>query len=211
MPYHTVFDITANGYDWTSEGKVLISVIVLILAWWFGPSLFPSWTRVSPFARGLIFSFLIGFAILGAVTAYLFGYAHYSNLRREFEAGRFKVVEGVVSEFDPETVEHKEERFCVQGTCFKYSTWLVTEGFNRSYVAGGPIRLGLPVRVSYVYSRIVKLEVGPFKYGTRVRPELIWALFYLAVALMFALYWALATRPWRKIPPVSWPPELGGP
>lgn len=161
MPYHTVFDITVNGYkDWTFPAFGLIFVVAGILIWRYGPTHLPGWTRASPFARGAFCSFFIGFSVLWVIGSFVSTYADYRSLRREFVEGRFKVVEGVVSEFDPETEGHKRERFCVGGTCFEYSTWLVQAGFNRSNAAGGPIRLGLPVRVSYVNGRIVKLEVG---------------------------------------------------
>ena len=49
--------------------------------------------------------------------------------------------------------------------------------------------MGLPVRVSHVNGRIVKLEVGPFKEAPSVRPELVRALWGLAAALALALSW----------------------
>ena len=52
------------------------------------------------------------------------------------------------------------ERFCVSGTCFEYSDYVVTGGFNNTSSHGGPIRAGLPVRVSHVGDRIVKLEIA---------------------------------------------------
>jgi hypothetical protein len=189
VPYHTVFDITVNGYkDWTFPAHGLIFIVAGILAWRYGPTHLQGWTR-APFARDALLTFLVGFAILWTVLSFLSTYADYRHLRREFEEGRFKVVEGVVSEFDPETLGHKEERFCVQGTCFGYSTYLVQAGFNRSNVAGGPFRLGLPVRVSYVYYQIAKLEVGPFVESPSVRPELVHVLWGLAAALALALSW----------------------
>jgi hypothetical protein len=185
VPYHTVFDITVNGYkDWTFPAHGLIFIVAGILAWRYGPTHLKGWTRASPFARDAFCSFWIGFSILWTVTSFLSTYADYRDLRRKFEEGRFQVVEGVVSEFDPETNGHKVERFCVRGTCFEYSTWIVQAGFNHSNAVGGPIRLGLPVRVSYVYGgRIVKLEVGPFQEASSVP-----ALWGLAAALALALF-----------------------
>ena len=162
VPYHTVFDITVIGYkDWTFPAFGLIFVAVGILVWLYGPTHLPGWTRWPPFARNTFCVCFTGFAILWVLTSFLSTYTDYKDLRREFEEGRFKVVEGVVSNFEPETSGHKFERFCVQGTCFEYSNWLVQAGFNRSNAVGGPIRSGLPVRVSHVNGRIVKLELGP--------------------------------------------------
>ncbi|WP_321797617.1 hypothetical protein [Burkholderia sp. BCC1988] len=56
---------------------------------------------------------------------------------------------------------HAMERFCVGQVCFSYSDYVVTGGFNNTASHGGPIRAGLPVRVSYVDGLIVKLEVAP--------------------------------------------------
>jgi hypothetical protein len=51
------------------------------------------------------------------------------------------------------------ESFCVSGVCFRYSDYVVTAGFNQTSSHGGPIRDGLPVRVTYIGNTIVKLEV----------------------------------------------------
>jgi hypothetical protein len=55
---------------------------------------------------------------------------------------------------------HAMEHFCVSGACFSYSDYVVTAGFNRTSSRGGPIREGLPVRVTYLGNTILKLEVG---------------------------------------------------
>jgi hypothetical protein len=54
---------------------------------------------------------------------------------------------------------HQDECFSVQSQTFCYSDYGVTAGFNNSASHGGPIREGLPVRVSYVGSTIVRLEI----------------------------------------------------
>jgi hypothetical protein len=74
------------------------------------------------------------------------------------------VVTGLVRDFVPMPSEgHAEERFCVQTACFHYSDYIQTGGFNHTSSRGGPIREGLPVRVTYAASPganvILKLEV----------------------------------------------------
>jgi len=70
------------------------------------------------------------------------------------------VVEGTVSRFVPMPVTgHAMERFCVHDTCFEYSDFVITSGFNNTSSHGGPIREGLPVRVTFVGNKIVKLEI----------------------------------------------------
>ena len=77
-----------------------------------------------------------------------------------------KVVTGVVRDFVPmPATGHADEQFCVQDACFHYSDYEVTGGFNNTSSHGGPIREGLPVRITYVEyprergNKIVKLEI----------------------------------------------------
>ena len=55
---------------------------------------------------------------------------------------------------------HAMEHFCVRQACFEYSDFVITAGFNNTASYGGPIRDGLPVRVTYVGNAIAKLEVA---------------------------------------------------
>lgn len=60
---------------------------------------------------------------------------------------------------------HGMEHFCVCEVCFNYSDYQPTGGFSQSGLHGGPIKAGLPVRVTFVESQhllrpvIVKLEI----------------------------------------------------
>jgi hypothetical protein len=54
---------------------------------------------------------------------------------------------------------HKMESFTVNGVKFEYSDFVVTPGFNNATSHGGPIREGLPVRISHIDNTILKLEV----------------------------------------------------
>jgi hypothetical protein len=76
------------------------------------------------------------------------------------------VVTGNVSGFIPMPYGgHALERFCVQDACFEYSDYVNTGGFNHTSSHGGPIKDGLPVRVTYLKypnfpgNLIVKLEL----------------------------------------------------
>lgn len=70
------------------------------------------------------------------------------------------MVQGYVTNFRPMPYEgHQDECFSVQSETFCYSDYGITAGFNNSASHGGPIREGLPVRVSYVGNTIVRLEV----------------------------------------------------
>jgi len=67
----------------------------------------------------------------------------------------------VVTRFKPMPPSgHAPEEFCVKDRCFQYSDFEVSPAFNTTSSHGGPIREGLPVRVTYVGNAIVRLEVG---------------------------------------------------
>ena len=60
---------------------------------------------------------------------------------------------------------HGQEKFTVQGQNFAYSDSDTGGGFNYSTRRGGPVRNGLPVRITYATvwgerNIIVKLDVG---------------------------------------------------
>jgi hypothetical protein len=76
--------------------------------------------------------------------------------------GKAEVIEGAVSNFKPGTNERGSayESFCVKGACFTYSDYEESAGFNTMAINGGPIREGLPVRLTFVANTIVKLEVA---------------------------------------------------
>jgi len=88
-------------------------------------------------------------------------YRDYACLSKAIDSARVSVVEGVVNQFQPMPYTgHAMEHFCVNANCFAYSDYVITAGFNHTSSHGGPIREGLPVRVTFVGSTIVKLEVA---------------------------------------------------
>lgn len=78
---------------------------------------------------------------------------------------KLKNVEGAVTHFDPMPFGgHKEESFSVNNVHFKYSDFLVIQGFHNTKSHGGPINgNGDSVRISYYTKNndnyIVKLEI----------------------------------------------------
>lgn len=90
-------------------------------------------------------------------------YAHYQNLERALKKGHIEVVEGRVVHFTPASyATHGTEKFCISEseTCFSYSAFTVTPGFNQTAADGSPIVNGLPVRVTYKDNTILKLEAA---------------------------------------------------
>lgn len=73
----------------------------------------------------------------------------------------FMVVEGVVEKFVPMPhAGRSHESFWVNGVRFSYSDYEITPAFNNTASHGGPIYEGLPIRISYVGNKILKLEVA---------------------------------------------------
>jgi hypothetical protein len=78
-----------------------------------------------------------------------------------FETGDYSTVEGVVTDFHPMPYEgHDQECFSVQSQRFCYSDYVVTPGFHNTASHGGPIRAGIPVRVAYSGSVILRLDIA---------------------------------------------------
>jgi hypothetical protein len=153
MDYQTVFDVTEAGFkSWTfpAFGLVFVAIGILLIA---------VRARLST-QRWFPFLFL-GFAVVWTATTALSTYNEYRMVREVTEGGKALVVEGKVSNFVPmPKAGHAMERFCVSSVCFAYSDFEITSGFNNTISHGGPIREGLPVRVTYVGGMIVKLEVA---------------------------------------------------
>jgi len=81
------------------------------------------------------------------------------DLTRVVSEGRAEVVEGPVT-IEFEVSGGKNECIAVTGRSFCYSDWIVTPGFNRTRALGGPMRDGLPVRLTVVGDAIVRVEVA---------------------------------------------------
>jgi hypothetical protein len=159
MHYHTVFDLSEAGYksaSFPAFGLIFVALGAIMLAW----------HRRQPDAEkrrrnSLKALLLLLFAVLW--TAVVFGstYRQYLALLEARDAGRYGVAEGLVTGFQPMPYGgHALESFCVQGQCFRYSDYAASAGFNHTSSHGGPIREGLPVRVTYVGCTIIKLEVA---------------------------------------------------
>lgn len=85
---------------------------------------------------------------------------NYWSLQQRLKSGNYSVVEGVVEKFVPMPKQgHAMESFCVKNTCFRYSDFIVTGGFNNTSSHGGPIHEDLIVKISYIGDVIIKLEI----------------------------------------------------
>lgn len=117
--------------------------------------------------RGVSWPFPLVCCFLGAVLLLVAGplVTNISQTNSEaltaFENGQYSVVEGIVTDFHPMPYEgHDEECFSVATKRFCYSDYEVTPGFHNSASHGGPIRLGLRVRVAFTFNTILRLEIA---------------------------------------------------
>lgn len=117
-------------------------------------------SRSDGFRRGFIMIWTIGAGLLG-IGLLIDTNNRFVYYRDSLSSGRVRVVEGVVSHFDPEPPEgHHYESFDVLDQHFSYSQYVLNAGFNHSRGAGGPIRDGLQVRIAYLDGQILRLEIA---------------------------------------------------
>jgi hypothetical protein len=166
MQYVTVFDVADAGYKsagFPAFGLIFVAVgIGLVLS----RRSLPNWNTRGTVAKGVFpFGFLC-FAVIWTVANFIGMYSQYRNASQARVAHTAQVVEGQVTNFVPMPVTgHAMESFCISDVCFNYSDYVVTAGFNQTSSHGGPIREGLPVRVTYLGNTIIKLEVGAHPNG----------------------------------------------
>ena len=171
MTYQTVFDLQGKPFDFgTIAGPATLSVVGT-LAFLAALYRLRQARREGVDPGRLVFTTIFlciwaSFAVLATLVASASLYSRHHYLQRSMQAGRVSVVEGLVTNFDPMPYGgHKDESFCIVRTCFHYSDFDLTGGgFNNTSSHGGPIRPGLPVRVTYVDGTIVRLQIGTQRY-----------------------------------------------
>jgi hypothetical protein len=220
MPYTTVFEIAQEPFNWWFAAYGLL-FIVLGMAFIF------TGTRWSPFTRvkwlGYIF---VIFASLYTVAVFSATYTAYQAAIDNYLSKNYEIIEGVVENFQPMPYAgHRDECFTVRATRFCYSVYRITPGFNQTASHGGPIREGLPVRITHHNGRILRLEIradkvpAPSERSERAkleqeqfRQQQHQSPFHTraALAVMFAVAivsccwnvdWKHYLRYWLKVPP----------
>jgi hypothetical protein len=155
--YRVAFDLSQKGFQWWFPACGLVFVAIGGVVLWLRGTL----NRPLPRSRKIAVYLVIGFGALWSGVTFLSTLKEYVALNTAYRRSQFSVVEGRVTNFRPMPYEgHQDECFSVQSHTFCYSDFDVTAGFNNSASHGGPIHEGLPVRVSYIGSKIVRLEVG---------------------------------------------------
>jgi len=154
MDYHTVFEITRKGFEWWVL-SVFLGVPAIALILWRdlrNPGI--------SFRKLFAYFGMAFFGICGTV-AFVGNYRDFEQCKRAYERGNYVVVQGLVHDFQPMPYEgHANECFAVSDQRFCYSDYAVYPGFNNATSHGGPIREGLPVRISYIGNDILKIEVA---------------------------------------------------
>ena len=86
----------------------------------------------------------------------LFEWRLYNHLITAEEA---PCVEGVITDFKPMPEGgHADESFIVDGRRFRYSSYDITSGFNKTVVRGGPLKEGMNVKLWYYEGVILKIQ-----------------------------------------------------
>ena len=107
--------------------------------------------------------FALAWPVMGAYTINARN-TDYHQLLALHSSGKENVVAGLVtnfSPFGPRPHSHPKETFEVSGVPFAYppDDSMTMLGFSRLRSQGGPLHDNLPVRISYIEDRIVKLEI----------------------------------------------------
>jgi hypothetical protein len=170
MTYQMVFDASQKPPDlWFLALPAGFALLALLMVLGVIPVRSYAYRRTQRrWTRRFIWGFPVVFMALsafqGAFSAYLI-LSPYMAARSALASGEVAVVEGRVESFHPMPAEgHDTERFRVGGVHFAYSDFILTPGFNTTASHGGPIREGLPVRITYMGppddATILKLETA---------------------------------------------------
>lgn len=161
MDYRVAFDVAQSGYQgWHAPVRVLWAVGFGVVLAALRTTLAARLPRYAT-AYGIVAFGFLGLACLWLVISLFSTYIEYTGLVDAQETGQALVVEGVVTDFTTVAgVGGARERFCVRKMCFEYSDDVDTSAYHATSLHGGSVRLGLPVRVTYVRGAIVRLEVA---------------------------------------------------
>lgn len=155
MHYELIFDFEQTAFVWSIPLLIGGALVCIALLLFLCRDQIPDTTDFTP-------KFL-GVSVVAAIAICAFAQRQFLWVADEVRAGRVAVVEGAVTSFNPKYLrnlqDYNRERFCVGRHCFDYSENHIGPGFRQTARRGGPIRLGLPVRVTYVGEHIVKLEI----------------------------------------------------
>jgi len=181
MVYATYFDLMRNGFTtWSGATIPLVMLVGGCVLFYFRndiqkfnqkifPVKAPAYLSLQRFVYGNKFMYFWfgGVIILGSL-GFLGGYWEYHTAIDQVKSGNVSVVEGTIDSYKAGTNARGSawDDFCVKDVCFEVSDYRVTNGFHQMQINGSPLKLGTPVRISYVHGTafddnlIVRLEIG---------------------------------------------------
>ncbi len=152
--YTTVFEISHKGFTWWFALVGLVPALPGAILWRMRKD--RQYSRRTKW----IMCFFPAFVLLWLSVATIPMWLEYTKLQKAYRLGHYSVVQGTVENFRPMPPQgHSSECFSITNQTFCYADNVISAGFNNDSVHGGPIRAGLPVRVSYIGEDILKLEV----------------------------------------------------
>ena len=165
-----VFDVLDSGFrNWSFSAFGLIFVFIG-LAIFFAPGLIKSigityFNFESKWQKFFRYYFLV-FSILWTAITFYSTYSSHMRHQNLMQRGGCQTAEGQVENFVPMPYSgHAYESFSVSGIQFKYSDYIVTDGFNNTSSHGGPINKDSYVRICYdpTENQILRLEIRDYK------------------------------------------------
>jgi tetratricopeptide (TPR) repeat protein len=165
-----VFDVLDSGFrDWTFPAFGLLFVAIGIVIFLF-PNIIAAtgipYLNVQSTSQMFFRYGFVGFAILWTAISFFATYSEHVRHKALVQENRCRIVEGPVEHFVPMPYAgHAQESFSVDGVPFRYSDFIITDGFNNTSSHGGPINSDSYVRICYDPSGgvILRLEIRDFK------------------------------------------------
>lgn len=163
MMYQTIFDITQIGFVqlWPLALGIGLTLVTFTLV--FAPDLEGVPYFWLPKRVGVIMNCAC-FMIAAIWTAgVLYGTIDlYIIARYSLASGDYSIAQGPITDFRPLLPGDMggSESFTVQSVTFSYSEYDLLSGFNRTKREGNPLKVGMPVRVTYKDDMILRLEVA---------------------------------------------------
>jgi hypothetical protein len=156
--FKTVFDLASRGYTgwWFALPGLFMAYVGHLVATGQLPKKRPGNPILPRLPRRESSPWIFPLVII-ALTLLLLGftYRQYRTGAMSLKEGKYKIVEGPVTDFTFSD-RARDEKFTVAGKRFSYSHDYQFLGYH----AGGPIHEGLYVRISYVRNTILRLEIA---------------------------------------------------
>lgn len=155
MQNQVVFDSTTSEAGWLLSASPFLLVGALLVLSGLCVAVV-NWKRGwGPRLLGIGLTLMLVFAVPSR-----YSYYHWKFFTRYLDSGPDQTVEGPVEHYlARQSGEVNFEQFTVNGVPLGFGSQGLPKCFHRPAANGGPIREGLPVRITYNGSCIVKVEI----------------------------------------------------